>query len=175
MKCLKVILGIIVIGIVGGIIFIYSGVYNVTAMEPHIGIVKWVLSTTSDNSVSHHAKDIINVPNLNDTALVKIGFMHYREMCAGCHGAPGQDRSEMGKGLYPKAPNLAHSAKEMSPKELFWVTKYGIKDTGMPAWGVTHPDNKIWAIVAFMKKLPDMSPQTYKQMNFAAGQNSDGD
>ena len=52
----------------------------------------------------------------------------------------------------------------MSPQELFWVTKNGIKMTGMPAWGKTHSDKKIWAMVAFMKKLPDMSAEEYKKM-----------
>lgn len=38
-------------------------------------------------------------------------------MCVGYHGTPGVERSEIGKGLYPHGPNLAHSAKEMSPAQ----------------------------------------------------------
>ena len=52
----------------------------------------------------------------------------------------------------------------MDPREIFWVTKYGIKMTGMPAWGKTHSDKKIWAIVTFVKKLPNMSAEEYEKM-----------
>jgi mono/diheme cytochrome c family protein len=34
--------------------------------------------------------------------------------------------------------------------------------TGMPAFGKTHKDDKIWAIVAFLEKLPGMTKEQYK-------------
>jgi len=49
----------------------------------------------------------------------------------------------------------------MNPAKMFWVTKNGIKMTGMPAWGKTHSDDKIWAIVAAVKNLNEMSPAGY--------------
>lgn len=163
---MKILLGVLltlVVLIVGSIIFIYSGLYNVSAINKETGIMRWVLHTTSDNSVEHYSKDI-SVPDLNDSLIIKIGFEHYNEMCVSCHGAPGKEESELSKGLNPHAPYLVRSAKHMDPKELFWVTKNGIKMTGMPAWGKTHSDEKIWAIVAFMKKLPDISAEEYKKM-----------
>jgi mono/diheme cytochrome c family protein len=124
-----------------------------------------MINTLKDNSIEKRSSDIKVPNNLNDTSLVKIGFEHYREMCQGCHGAPGIERNEIGQGLYPKPPNLAHSAKEMPASELFWITKNGIKLTGMPAFGKTHSDDKIWAIVAFMKTLPSMSKEQYQTLN----------
>jgi mono/diheme cytochrome c family protein len=143
-----------------GIIFIYSGIYNVSAIKPETGISKWVLETTSDNSVEHHAKGI-KVPNLNDSAMIKEGFVRYKEMCESCHGAPGRNETNLAKGLNPHAPNLSRSGEEMGPEELFWVTKNGIKMTGMPAWGKTVPDDSLWAIVAAVKKLHETSPEEY--------------
>jgi mono/diheme cytochrome c family protein len=143
-----------------GIIFIYSGIYNVSAIKPETGISKWVLETTSDNSVEHHAKGI-KVPDLTDSEMIKEGFIHYKEMCQSCHGAPGQKETELAKGLNPPAPDLSESGQEMSAEELFWVTKNGIKMTGMPAWGKTHSDDKIWAIVAALKKLHETSAGEY--------------
>jgi len=67
------------------------------------------------------------VPNLNDDSLVFAGVNDFNEMCLGCHGAPGQSPKAMGLGLNPPPPDLVESALEMSPAELFWVTKYGIK------------------------------------------------
>ena len=82
---------------------------------------------------------------------------------------PGKEESELSKGLNPHAPYLVKSVKGMDPKELFWVTKNGIKMTGMPAWGKTYSDEKIWAMVAFMKKLPDISAEEYKKMESEPG------
>ncbi len=156
---LTVILTIVGFGILG-VIFIYSGLYNVSAANKENGFMTWVLSTTSDNSVDHHAGGI-KVPDLNNTAMIKEGFAHYKEMCQSCHGGPGQEETELAKGLNPPAPDLSESGQEMSAEELFWVTKNGIKMTGMPAWGKTHPDNKIWAIVAAVKKLHETSAEEY--------------
>ena len=167
MKILMGALLALVILIVGSIIFIYSGLYNVSAINKETGIIRWVLNTTSDKSVEHYSKDI-SVPNLSDASMIKEGFEHYNVMCVSCHGAPGKEESELSKGLNPHAPYLVRSAKHMDPKELFWVTKNGIKMTGMPAWGKTHPDEKIWAMVAFMKKLPDISAEEYKKMESEA-------
>lgn len=146
------------------LIFIYSGVYNVSAMVPHNGLTVWVINTVKDNSIEHHSENI-KIPSLNDSSMVQTGFEHYNEMCVGCHGAPGIKRDEGGHGLYPHPPNLAHSAKEMPASQLFWITKNGIKFTGMPAFGKTHSDKKIWDIVAFLEKLPGMTPEQYAAMN----------
>jgi len=156
---------VLLILVIGIILFLYSGAYNVSAMVPHNRLTLWMINTLKDNSIEKRSSDIKVPNNLNDTSLVKIGFEHYREMCQGCHGAPGIERNEIGQGLYPKPPNLAHSAKEMPASELFWITKNGIKLTGMPAFGKTHSDDKIWAIVAFMKTLPSMSKEQYQTLN----------
>jgi hypothetical protein len=67
----------------------------------------------------------------------------------------------MGQGLNPPPPDLADSAAHMTPAELFWVTKNGIKMTGMPAWGATHADEALWPVVAFMTRLPELDGAGY--------------
>jgi mono/diheme cytochrome c family protein len=145
------------------IIVIYSGWYNVSAIKPETGITKWILETTSDNSVEHYSKDI-NVPNLNDPSMIKMGLGHYKEMCEGCHRGPGREETELAKGLNPPAPNLVKNGKYLDPREIFWITKNGIKMTGMPAWGKTHSDDKIWAITAAVKKLNNISIKLYNSI-----------
>ncbi len=151
---------IVVIAIVG---FANSGIYDVSASSSHSGIVNWLLTTTSHASVKRRAQSI-NVPDLNDDALALAGINDFSGMCAGCHGAPGQDPEAMGQGLNPPPPDLAKTALEMSPAELFWVIKHGIKMTGMPAWGVTHDDDAIWPVVAFLTKLPELDATQYKEL-----------
>ena len=159
-KTLTIVTTIVVIAIVG---FAYSGLYDVSASSSHSSIVNWLLSTTSHASIERNAKGI-EVPVLSDDALVRAGVNDFDGMCAGCHGAPGQDPEAMGQGLNPPPPDLAESVSEMSPAELFWVTKNGIKMTGMPAWGATHDDDAIWPVVAFMTKLPDLDAAQYRNL-----------
>jgi len=146
------------------VLFIYSGIYNISTTSPHYKFTRWVISKVTDNSIKHHAIEIAEPPYLTDSSLIKTGFVHYKEMCLGCHGAPGINRNEVSEGFYPKPPRLLKSAKEWKPAELFWIVKNGIKMTGMPGFGISHKDDKIWAIVAFMEKLPYMTPEQYKSM-----------
>ena len=168
MRCLKRVIGVVVIVLVAGIIVMYSGVISVAATNPHAPLTAYVLSTTMDNSVRYHAKDI-RPPPLDDSQMVMEGFRHYRGMCAGCHLAPGMESSEIRQGLTPEPPKLQEVAAEWRPAELFWLIQNGVKMSGMPAWGPTHSDDAIWAIVAFLQKLPGMTAQEYEAMGQAAG------
>lgn len=174
MKILLSVLMTLAIQFVLLLIFVYSGWYNVSAMNEESGMMKWVLTTTQNNSIESRSKDI-SVPDLNDSSLIAEGFEHYNEMCVSCHGAPGMEETELSKGLNPPAPYLVDEAEEINPQELFWITKNGIKMTGMPAWGRTHSDEKIWAIVAFMKTLPNMTAEDYKKMGNGSSEVMEGD
>ncbi len=147
----------------GGVAFIYSGLYDVAATSPHGGIVAWMLSTTSENSIERRAKSI-QVPVLTGDQRIIDGAGEYDKMCAGCHGAPGRKPGPVGKGLKPDPPELDHAADEMSAAELFWVVKHGIKMTGMPAWGVTDSDDELWSVVAFVNELPRVDAARYQQL-----------
>ncbi len=141
--------------------FAYSGLYDVSASSPHSGVVNWLLSTTSRASIERHASNV-NVPDLSNESLARAGINDFNAMCIGCHGAPGQAPEAMGQGLNPPAPDLAESAAHMNPAELFWVTKHGIRMTGMPAWGATHGDEALWPVVAFMTLLPELDAVRYQ-------------
>jgi hypothetical protein len=100
------------------------------------------------------------VPNLADPALIALGAEHYAGMCTGCHLAPGVGDNEMRQGLYPQPPNLSQP-RDRRPAQSFWIIKHGIKMSGMPAWGVTHDDEAIWGLVAFLQQLPTMDAAVY--------------
>lgn len=152
-----------------GFVYIYSGGYNIAANKPHRGITLWILDLTMEKSVGHRARGI-QVPNLSDPMLVQFGSHHYREMCVECHGAPGVPRSEMGNDMYPRGPQLVRTAKDWKPEELYWITKNGIKMTGMPAWGLTTDDHELWALAAFMSQLSSISPERFQEMTKGAEQ-----
>ena len=52
-------------------------------------------------------------------------------------------------------------------RRAFWIIKHGIKMSAMPAWGKTLDDAAIWDLVAFVRKLPEMTPETYAQLSNA--------
>jgi mono/diheme cytochrome c family protein len=152
-------IGVAALGL-GGLAFMYSGAYNVAATAEHTPVVRWALQTTQARSVKARGDRAPKAPPF-DSALVVSGFDGFRDMCVECHGAPGVDPGVTGQGLNPEPPELSEEAEEMSDGELFWVTKHGVKFTGMPAFGLTHSDEDIWALVAFMRELQEMTPEEY--------------
>jgi len=152
---------IAVVAIGGGAgLVLYSGAYNVAASEPHSGPVFRLMETARLRSIQNHAKGIEPPANLGKPERLVAGVSHYAEHCAGCHGAPGVESDDMAEGMYPKPPNLTDVSKRLSSAELFWILKNGIKMTGMPSWG-DHSEDDLWNIVAFLEKLPGMSPDAY--------------
>ncbi len=132
MRMVITLLIVLLLASLGVIGYAYSGLYDVSASSPHGAFADWFLSTTAHASIERRAGDL-DVPDLRDEALVLAGINDFNSMCTGCHGAPGKGPEAMGKGLNPPAPNLAESAQELTAAELFWVTKHGIRMTGMPA------------------------------------------
>jgi len=157
---------LLVIG-VGTAAAIWSGTYNIGADTPHSILTLRVLEQVRQRALAHHAQEI-SVPALNDPAMISEGAEHYAAMCAGCHMAPGVAESELRPGLYPQPPNLAERGIG-DPRVAFWAIKHGIKMSGMPAWGSTHDDAEIWNIVAFLRKLPTLSPAAYEVMQKEGG------
>ncbi len=162
---------------IGAILYAFSGIQDVSARSPHSGVISWLLSTTSHASIERRASDI-DVPDLSDASLARAGIKDFDAMCAACHGAPGREPEAMGQGLNPPAPDLAESAAHMQPAELFWVTKNGLKMTGMPAWGATHDDDALWPVVAFITTLADLDAEGYEALLASAagmGHHAGGD
>ena len=163
----KVLLTVIVAAAViigSGLVFVYSGVYSVAADAPDNALVAWVLRTTRQRSVAAYAKDIaVPAPSELDAMLAE-GFRHYQANCVECHGAPGVQRGEAGRGLNPAPPDLAKTAAALDAREIFWLVKHGIRMTGMPAWGATHRDDELWAVTAFVQRLPSMSAAEYRAL-----------
>lgn len=171
------VIGLVVAAMLVVTIYIYSGAYNIAADEPHARITENLLATLRQRSVAVRADDI-PVPDLNKASLIESGAEHYAAMCTGCHLAPGMTNTELRQGLYPAPPDFSEQGRTESfdPARAFWVIKHGIKLTGMPAWGTTHDDKSIWGLVAFVQKLPELSPEEYESMTAgSAGGHDHGD
>lgn len=144
-----------------GLVFIYSGIYNVAALEQHGPIANWLLHTAALRSIEQRARGIA-VPKLDDPARIARGLVLYRQNCLQCHGAPGEAPEPFAMGLMPSAPPLTQVAREWPPKEIYWAVRHGIKMTAMPAWRYRMTDGELWDVVAFVETLPKATPTDYR-------------
>ena len=142
---------------------IYGGLYNVAADIPHTQPVFWLMTTVRERSIAVRAAGAVVPSDLADPKRIAAGAGEYAEMCSGCHLAPGMKRTEISQGLYPRAPELRRGSG-LTPAEEFWVVKHGLKMSDMPAWGVTHNDELLWSVVAFLRKLPELTPEQYRTL-----------
>jgi cytochrome c553 len=141
----------------------WSGLYNVAASRGHWAIVDWFLAFGMRNSVSLRAM-AITPPQLDDPDLIKLGAGHFHSGCAFCHGTPGTAVSPIAEHMLPSPPNLTTSMRPWKDEELFWIVKHGIKYTGMPGWVALERDDEVWAVVAFVKRLPTMDAASYRAL-----------
>ena len=167
LKMTLCLLAIAVLTGAGGFAFIHSGLYSVAATERHAAPAEWALRTAMEKSVRRHAASVV-VPggvDLKDPSLAERAIGHYSVACATCHGAPGRGRDPWVV-IYPEGGDLTRKdvVSRWSDRELYWIIKHGIKDTGMLALGPTHKEEDLWAVSAFVRQLPDMTPGRYQEL-----------
>lgn len=151
------------VGGLGAVAFVVWGVYDVSAIQQHTRPVYDLLGTALRRSIRQRGEQI-DPPPLDRPVLLRDGFRHYHRKCVQCHGAPGVARDDIGKGLTPMPGNLVHTGREWSAGEIFWTVKNGIKMSGMPAWRFTFTDEQLWAIVAFIKRMPYLTALEYQAL-----------
>ena len=154
----------ILAALLGGLALLYSGIPEVAATAPHSPLTTWALETAMERGVRRRAREVEPARGLGEAARVRAGATAYDAMCAPCHGAPGREPEAVGKGLLPEPPDLAEAAGAWSPEEIFWITKNGVRMTGMPAFGPTHTDSEIWELVALVERLGELSPEAYRAL-----------
>jgi mono/diheme cytochrome c family protein len=169
MRSIRILIALIVLLAAAAAGFAYSGIFDVSAAVAEPPWRARLFEIVKDRSIDRRVAALPAAPPLGDPQLIRTGLIHFSEMCVVCHGAPGVPKSEIGMGLNPDPPDLAHEGAEQAPARLFWVLKNGIKMTGMPAFGMTHTDEQIWSMVAFLKQLPKLTPQQYAAMAQEAG------
>lgn len=169
-KTLAIASTVAVTGIMGAA---YVGVVNVGADDPHWAPVHAFLTMARERSIAVRARDL-EVPNLNDEALIRAGAGNYNSMCIGCHLAPGVAQTELSQSLYPAPPNLTKVGVDGNPANAFWIIKHGIKATGMPAWGKSMGDQYIWGMVAFLQQLPSLDAEQYRALVASSGGHQHG-
>lgn len=153
---------LVIVGIIGGIIAVHHGF---SARDNPSGIEKLVARTSRSLAVPSRAKRMKNpVPDTPDN--LHEAMAHWADHCAFCHANNGSGDTEVGKNLYPKAPDMRLAdTQNLSDGELYYTIKNGIRLTGMPAWGEAgDADKDSWKLVYFIRHLPKLSPAEQKEM-----------
>lgn len=91
--------------------------------------------------------------------------LHFADHCATCHNNDGSGDTMIGKGLYPKPPDLRlEETQKLSDGELFWIIENGVRFTGMPAFSTPGAQNDSWKLVLFIRHLPHLTAEERMEM-----------
>lgn len=92
---------------------------------------------------------------------------HFADHCAICHANDGSGDTDIGRNLYPPAPDMREEpTQSLTDGEIFHFIHNGIRFTGMPAWGSEDAttDEDSWALVHFVRHLPELTPEEIAEM-----------
>jgi mono/diheme cytochrome c family protein len=163
MRLLALIGALAIVASIAAAIFFLGGRYNVAATSEEPGLVNWMLVYVRAASIERHATDQPPI-SLDDPQVAQTGARAFvARGCITCHGGPGVKWAKFTEGMRPYPPDLKDVAPERAAGQIFFVAKNGIKMTGMPSFGsIDVPDDELWAIAAFVKKLPSVSEADFK-------------
>jgi mono/diheme cytochrome c family protein len=116
-------------------------------------------------SKAHAAKN----PIADSPEVQREARLHFADHCATCHGNDGSGDTPIGRGLYPKPPDLrAAETQKLSDGDIFWIIENGVRLTGMPAFGgpgSEHGDAEAsWKLVHFIRHLPALTTEERLEM-----------
>lgn len=154
---------ILMVFAVGGFLVALSGIIPIKASSGHWAVTQWFLELSMHRSFSTHSLGV-EVPPLNDPALVLRGAGAYETTCRPCHGSPDLPHPRVAQHMLPKPPYLPPKIAEWEPEELFSLVKHGVKLTGMPAWPAQQRDDEVWAMVAFLLRFQDLDAEGYRRL-----------
>ena len=149
------------LGLAGAAAFVWIGVYNVSVTAQHTQPVYALLRVAMSRSVALRARDI-EEPPLHDERLIRQGAACYGDYCLQCHGGPGAAPEAIGLAMQPLPGPLVDAPQHWRARELYWITRHGLKMTGMPAWQHRLSEDELWAVVSFVQRLPGYTPAAFE-------------
>ncbi len=148
------------------ILFLKTQTVGFSARQQPSALERWVAQRFRELAVPTSAKTRNN-PVVDSVEVLAAARAHWADHCANCHSNNGSGDVEMGKHLYPPAPDMRQFATQtLTDGELFYIIQNGIRFTGMPAWGsgTSQDDEDSWKLVLFIRHLPKLTPEEEQQM-----------
>ena len=137
----------------------HFGLYPIGADSPPSGLERSLAMRAMDAYADKHKPEMDNPTALTAENLTE-GAKEYEEHCAFCHGGAKAKISPMQNKFNPPAPQLLSRVPHDPDNWMFWVTKHGVRMTGMPSWDGIMSDEEIWKVVAFLKHTDKLPPET---------------
>ena len=161
------ILILLVLVLVAGIVVV------VMASILHNGLSARATPTMIERMIARNARRLaipasaqaLKNPVTASTESLQEARMHFADHCATCHGNDGSGDTMIGRGLYPKPPDLRQpETQKLSDGELFWVIENGVRFTGMPAFSSPGMQDESWKLVHFIRHLPQLTEEERLEM-----------
>lgn len=154
------------LAILASVLFIWIGSRGVSARgEP--GAVETAIARTMRRLAIPRADRDRPKPVAGSQEVIDAGLAHYADHCAVCHANDGSGDTEMGRGLYPKPPDMRLPPTQgLTDGELFYIIENGVRLTGMPAWGDGSAESaeQSWHLVHFIRHLPRITESELERM-----------
>ena len=139
---------------------------GVSAKEQPGRLEEFAARRVRNMAIARRAKSLTN-PVESSGDVIAAGRAHFADHCAICHGNDGSGDTPMGRGMYPKVPDIRlPRTQKLSDGELFWIIENGVRFTGMPAWssGTQDGETASWHLVHFVRRLPKLTPEELEEM-----------
>jgi mono/diheme cytochrome c family protein len=150
-------------GAIGLWYFVNAGV---SAKDQPGRVEEFLARRVRNMAIARQAQSLMNPVEYSGEVIAE-GRAHFADHCATCHGNDGSGDTPMGRGMWPKAPDMRLAqTQNLSDGELFWIIENGTRFTGMPAWSTGTKDGETasWHLVHFVRRLPKLTPEEIKEM-----------
>ena len=162
------ILATLIVLALGGWLYVRLGYANLRADAKPSWLESKVMAAALSASAKRHQSEQMNPIEPTEANLL-YGARLYRDKCADCHGRPDNPTSDYGASFYPPAPQFMRERPRLSENENFYVIKYGVRRTAMPAWGTIMADSEIWQVVDFLHGLDNLPSSVEQELHRPAG------
>lgn len=154
-----------ILGVITTLVVLVAGLFFYLRMgfaevRTDVPAPRWesaLMSGAVHASVRRHAPEMRNPVEPTDQNLIAGGTSFLGE-CSGCHGTPGKPDDDTSDSLYPPVPQFGKVGTQYTEAQVFWVAKHGIRHSGMFANGKWDPDEKLWTIAAYIKRMGALPP-----------------
>jgi mono/diheme cytochrome c family protein len=163
-KALLLLVGILVLAGVAVVLYVMQT--GLSARDQPGAIESAVAGGVRRLAVARNARDLRNPVERTPQAIAD-ARAHFADHCAVCHANDGSGETEIGQGLWPKAPDMRSDATQgLSDGELFYIIEEGIRFTGMPGWstGTKEGEEASWQLVHFIRHLPNITEAELEEM-----------
>ncbi len=163
-KIILLTFGFLLLIVVGGLVFLKTSAGGFSARADPTFPEIFAARTARSLAMPSNARERINP--VNKTTVLDEAMEHWADHCAVCHGNDGAGQVQMGRQMYPHAPDMRKEPTQtLTDGELFYIIENGIRLSGMPAWGGSKVGEQAsWKLVHFIRHLPDLSADEIAQM-----------